>query len=351
MAPIRMRRWKGVLCGAAFAATLLTVSHAWSDDRIPVTKIEFEDNANGKRFPRPEAACQDYERETAPGSKPAGLDDYHEGDPSVRCLWTTAEGDKDGFTGVTVRETCPVHSNAFVTDVLKTKQCACDSGFVPKNGACAPAEEQQAQASETQGAQNQGDVSGQDAASAGSSTGSADASKDQPDCKQDPSFQSSSLPVRAREIRDAIAAAARKAGNGDAATMAATQGNAAVARVCIAGEWHTYLGIRVATGDFRTVDANTGEKIEFFDPDAVAKWARKNIVRSGEEFTSVVIDPKHAEDAVREEIQLRAHEAKVDPKRVIGNIAAASPICVDRCQRSLTADLPRVSMVNPKPAP
>lgn len=109
--------------------------------RVPVTKIEFEDNDNHKIFPSPEAACSDYVQQVTQGATFTGLDDYHPGDDRARCLWKTPEGVTDGFTGVTVREVCPIHSNSFGTDPLKTRECECDSGFIAKGGNCVEAEQ------------------------------------------------------------------------------------------------------------------------------------------------------------------------------------------------------------------
>jgi hypothetical protein len=90
-------RWFVVAAAVAF---LLHVPSASAQELVRATRLVFTSNAHDdQEFPSEEAACRAYASKQVPGSTFTGFDDYKKGDDQVRCLWTTRDGDKDGFTG------------------------------------------------------------------------------------------------------------------------------------------------------------------------------------------------------------------------------------------------------------
>lgn len=131
------------------------------------------------------------------------------------------------------------------------------------------------------------------------------------DCVDDARVPRMFTATRAREIYDEIFNHVKTSGWTEyELTAFKKEGNVGVARVCLDKDFRVYVGIKVPKGSLGAVDPKTGKSSTFYDPNAVGDWASKNLLKSGEVLAGVVVNPAHAEDAVKDTILKKAKNHK-----------------------------------------
>lgn len=130
------RRMAG--CVVLIAGLLPLVSSGAELVRAERKVFSFRDTEtnNDREFSSAPSACAAYVQSRREGSTFTKLDEYKEGDTSVRCLWKRKDGDTDGQVAVSVTVRCPANANSTNPDAVATMQCECDHSFVSRGGRC-----------------------------------------------------------------------------------------------------------------------------------------------------------------------------------------------------------------------